>query len=292
MLVVNPAAGKRNGEKYLSSVCARLQQQGWIVTVFTTFGRGDGYGYVSEYGKDYDRVVAMGGDGTMNEVVSGVLGAGLDVPVGYVPAGSTNDFATTHGLPSDPEKAAEVAGGDSVKSIDTGTFADRFICNHGACGPLANVVNAAPQEVKNIMGYGAYILEGAKDVTTFKSVHVKFTLDTGEVLEGDFIYGAFLNTTYLGGGLANLPKEGFAVDDGRYELVLMKKPNDLYETGELFSDMLTLNFDDTYLFYRHVRRCTVEFAPDTQWSLDGETYVGGSRAEFRVLDNGLRLCKP
>ncbi len=292
MLIANPAAGKRYTEKALSDVCARCMKAGWLVTVFPTFGSGDAKNYVETFGKDYDRICAMGGDGTLNQVLSGLVDIGLDKDVAYIPAGSTNDYATTHGIPQDLDKALDLALSDtSIANVDIGKFNDSYVAFHGAFGPLAGVVNNTAQDFKNQMGYLAYFFDGVKDASTFKPVHMKFTLP-GEVLEGDYIYGAFISTSTLGGGLLKLPMEDGSLSDGEFELFLVKCPEDLIEIGQMAGELASANFNGEFTTLRSLTTCSVDSTGDPAWSLDGEAYSGPSHVEFTVLKQRVRLHKP
>ncbi len=291
MLVANPAAGRRATEKGLAEVCGIFMKNGWLTTVFPTFGAGDAREYVTSFGKDYDRICAMGGDGTLNQVMSGMADSGLDREVAFIPAGSTNDYATTHGIPTDMEQAAETAAGDRYERVDIARFNDHYAAFHAAFGPLAAIVDNTPQDIKNQMGYLAYVLEGIKDAATFKPVHIRFTLPD-EVLEGDYIYGAFVSTTTLGGGILKLPLEDGSFSDGEFELFLIRFPRDLIELGEVASELMAGNYNGEYTSLRKVSRCSVDPDQETTWSLDGERYVGDSHVEFEVLKQRIALHKP
>ena len=160
MLVANPVSGKKAVANALSDICRVFLELGWIPSVFVTGGRGDATDYVKKYGGDFGRIVAIGGDGTMNETVTGIIEAGLDTPFAFIPSGTTNDFASTHHLPTDMIEASRLAAGGKIRMLDACRFNERYFMFHCGCGFFAGVVNDTYQEMKNALGYFAYILEG------------------------------------------------------------------------------------------------------------------------------------
>ena len=291
MLVVNPLAGRKTSAKKLAEVCRVLYECDWTVSVFVTAAHGEAKQLVMQRAAQFERVVCMGGDGTFNEVVSGMVQAGLDIPVGFVPCGSTNDFAKMHGLSADVKKAAQQAGGDVLKHFDVAAFNDEIITFHGAFGWFASVVNSTPQDAKNILGYAAYVLDGIKDVSALRAVQASFTLPDGTRHEGEYIYGGILSTLSLGGNIVSFPKELVRVDDGMFEVFLIRMPKDVVELSELLFLLSTGVLESKYTEFFRISEMQVRSESNMNWSLDGEPAPGdGTAADVRVLPQRLQLA--
>ncbi len=290
MLVINPAAGRRTSEKSLSKVCRIFLENGWHVTTFVTGSRGEATEYVRDYADGYDRVVCMGGDGTLNEVVNGLMQGGANVPVAFIPCGSTNDFATTQGISSDIGKAALQAATGDEKQIDICALNERFFTFHSAFGYFANVVNSTKQDVKNIFGYLAYIMDGAMDITKLRPVHCRFHVGS-TVHEGDYVYGGCLSTISLGGNLLSLDAEMVKLDDGKFEALLIKAPTDLIDFGDLLNDLSTNTLNGSHTEFFEFSEAYCEFDEDPSWCIDGEPYSGPLDTKLTVLQKRLTLVK-
>ena len=282
MLIANPVSGKKSVEQALSDVCRVFLDCGWIPSVFVTAKRGDGTEFVKKYGKGFGRIVAMGGDGTMNEVVTGIIEAGLDTSFGFIPSGTTNDFASTHRIPTDFRDAAKLAATGKVRHLDACRFNDRYFMFHAGCGFFATVVNETYQDLKNTLGYFAYILDGMTNALSLAPKHAKFVID-GKEFEDDFIYGGILSTASLGGNITTLPPGTVRADDGEYEVVLAKAPKDIIELGEVLKEFTDKNFSGKYINLYKMKKCTIDSDTDLAWSLDGEPYDGKGHVEAEVL---------
>lgn len=290
MLVINPVSGRKNSEKNLAKVCRILLENGWSPTVFVTGKRGEAAEYVKDHSKDYERIVAMGGDGTLNEVINGLMQVGGDVPVGFIPCGSTNDFATTQGISADIDTAAIQAACGKETLVDICALNEKYFAFHSAFGYFANVVNTTRQDVKNIFGYLAYIMDGALDLTKLRPVHCKFHVGS-EVHEGDYIYGGCLSTISLGGNLLSLDKEMVKLDDGRFEALLIRAPKDLIEFGDLMNDLSTNTLNGSHTEFFDFSEAYCEFDEDPSWCLDGEPYSGPLDTKLTVLQKRLVIIK-
>jgi len=288
MLVANPVSGKKTVSTSLADVCRVLFEAGWIPSVFITGKRGDGTEFVKQYGSSFQRIAAMGGDGTMNEVVTGIIEAGLDIPFAFIPSGTTNDFASTHRIPSDPVEAAKLAAAGEVRRLDACRFNDRYFMFHCACGFFANVVNTTYQDLKNSFGYFAYILDGMANALSLSPKHARFVLD-GREFEDDFIYGGILSTMSLGGNITSLPEDMVRADDGQFEVMLARAPKDLISFGEVMKEFTAHNFNGEYINLYKMKKCTIDSDEDLAWSLDGEPYSGSSHVEVEVLEKRMQF---
>ena len=290
MLIVNPVSGRKAAAKNLAEVCRVLYECGFAVSVFVTAARGEAAQLVQQYAAQYDRVVCVGGDGTFNETVTGMLRAGLDIPLGFIPCGSTNDFAKMHGLSTDMKKAAQQAGSDTLHRFDVALFNDEVVTFHAAFGWLANVVNTTPQDIKNVLGYAAYVLDGIKDISALRAVQARFCAN-GKVYEGDYIYGGILSTLSLGGNIVSFPRELVRTDDGMFEVFLIRMPKDLLELSELLYLLNTGVLESRYTDFFRISEMQLSADTNMNWSLDGEPSAGsGTEAAVQVLPRRLQLA--
>ena len=177
-----------------------------------------------------DGIVAIGGDGTFNETVAGILESGTNVPVGYIPSGSTNDFANSLGLSTDPVEAAKNIAAGKIERFDVGSFNGRYFTYVASFGAFTRTSYSTPQNVKNTLGHTAYLLEGIQEISQLRPSHVRIELE-GRVIEDDFLFGAISNSISVGGILTLDPKQ-VDMTDGKFELLLVRAPKDLLEVSE------------------------------------------------------------
>ena len=205
LFLMNPFSGQKRANKFLTDILLLYSQAGYDVTVHMTTAQGSAREAVLRLGAEMDLVVCCGGDGTFNETVTGLLEAGLNVPIGYIPAGSTNDFAASLKLSSNILQAArDVVEGVPV-SYDVGRFGDRYFSYVASFGAFTRASYSTPQSIKNALGHTAYLLEGIQELSQIRKEHVRMELD-GRVVEDDFLFGAICNSTSLGGILSLDPK--------------------------------------------------------------------------------------
>ncbi len=241
LYIYNPAAGRRTAKASLSDVVEVFSRQGYEITVHPTQGRGDATRTVLEDGGGFDRVVCCGGDGTLNETVQGLLALPADKrPVlGYIPAGTTNDFSRTLELPRTLPELAEAAGAGALRPIDVGEAAGRPFTYVAAFGLFTDVSYSTPQANKNLLGHFAYLLEGMGRLASIPSYHMKVSTRSGTEVEGDFIYGMVGNTVSVG-GLVNLPRDKVLLDDGRFEVILIRQPKTAKDWQSILTALTTL----------------------------------------------------
>ena len=198
LFVMNPYSGMRRASRYLADIIALFNRAGYQVITHMTGSQGDAVGVVEQCAKDVDLVVCCGGDGTFNETISGIQRSGADVPVGYIPAGSTNDFAASLKLSTNIMQAArDIVDGEPVP-YDVGKFGERYFSYVASFGAFTKASYATPQSIKNALGHTAYVLEGINELSQIRKEHVRMEID-GQVVEDDFIFGAISNSTTLGG---------------------------------------------------------------------------------------------
>lgn len=287
LLVVNPVAGRRTIQKYLSDGIRTLMGTGYLVTTMVTSERGEATQYARVYGKFYDLVVCAGGDGTLNEVVTGLIQGGRRVPVGYIPCGTTNDFSASRGLPRDIPGAIQGIAGGQRRRYDVGCFGDQYFTNVALFGAFSWMAYTTDQSRKNRLGYTAYLLDAMKEPARLKPIHMRFCCD-GMWLEDDYLLGAVSNALRLG-GIIELPAERVDLCDGLLELVLVRVPRSAAELDAVVRAILTRDFSGPFLTMIQAREILVENPPDLQWSLDGEKSGWFEKVEIRALSGFLEL---
>ena len=287
LLLMNPNAGQRKANKHLAEIISLFNGCGWEVTVFMTTGPGSGREIVARRAAEYGLIVCAGGDGTLNETISGVLDSGADCPVGYIPCGSTNDFAATLKLSTDVmAAAAEIMEGEPVQ-YDVGRWGDRYFSYIASFGAFTRVSYATPQNLKNALGHLAYVLSGIQELPQIRSIPMTIELD-GEVLEGKYLFGAVSNSTSLGGVLTLNPR---LVDlrDGKFEVMLVRMVRDAAELAECVTALQNQTYDCAAITFRRVSRLTVRQSPEVDWTLDGEWAGGAEEIRIENLQRVIRL---
>ena len=268
LMIVNPRAGKNKPSDPLFHAAALLSEKGYLLSVRATKGQGHGRAIAAVEGGKFDLVVAVGGDGTLNEVASGLLSLADPPPLGYFPQGSTNDFAASLKLSSDPITAAWTVIHGQERRLDMGLWNGRSFVYVASFGAFTRSSYTASQTAKNALGHLAYILEGMKDLDSLRPYRVRLTAD-GEVLDGEYLFGAICNSTSIG-GLMKLDPERVVLDDGKFEMLLIPNPKTAVELQNLVMALLNQQYDSQGLVFRHVSSVHMETEETLPWSLDGE----------------------
>ena len=289
LFLINPNAGQRKVNKHLAEIIALFNSFGWEVTVFMTTGPGSGREIVAKRAAEYDLIVCAGGDGTLNETISGVMDARCGCPIGYIPCGSTNDFAATLKLSTDVmTAAAEIMEGIPVE-YDVGRWGDRYFSYIASFGAFTRVSYATPQNLKNALGHLAYVLSGIQELPQIRSVPMTIELD-GETVEGKYLFGAVSNSTSVGGVLTLNPRLVDLRDD-KFEVMLVRMVHDAAELAECVAALQNQTYDCAAITFRKVSRLTVRQSPEVDWTLDGEWAPGAERIEIENLHRSIRLVQ-
>ncbi|MGN1148497.1 MAG: diacylglycerol/lipid kinase family protein, partial [Lachnospiraceae bacterium] len=241
---------------------------GYEVTTYITQSKGDALRAAKERNAEYDILVCSGGDGTLNEVVTGVVKSGKAITIGYIPAGSTNDFASSLGLPKNMEQAAQAIVDGEVFSCDIGAFNRDVFVYVAAFGMFTDVSYGTGQEMKNMLGHMAYILEGMKRLAAIKSYKMRFTYDD-TVIEGDFLFGMVTNSVSVG-GFKRLTGKDVELNDGELEVTIVRRPTNAVELNQLISALLDRNLENEFIYWFKTDRLQVESEEEVAWTLDGE----------------------
>ena len=287
--VMNPAAGMRKANKVLPDILAEFNRAGFDVTVHITGKRGEAREVVCQRARQMDLVVCCGGDGTFNEVIAGVMESGTDVAVGYIPAGSTNDFASSLGLPNDPVEAAKRIVAGKPERFDVGCFGGRYFTYVASFGAFTRASYATPQNVKNSLGHTAYVLGGIQEISQIRKVHMRLELEN-ETVEDDFLFGAICNSTSVGGILTLDPKR-VDMQDGMFEVLLVRSPKDLVEIAECIQAVQKQTYNCKMMTFRSAKKVTVYADKNMAWTLDGEKEPGHETVTVENLHHAFRLVK-
>ena len=287
LLIINPCAGTKRIVRYLPEIIDLFRRHGFENTVYLTVAQADATEIVRERGADFDRIVCCGGDGTFNEVLTGMLSAGLHIPIGYIPCGSTNDFANSLHLPRSITKAARCTVEGEQIALDVGQFGDRYFSYVASFGAFARTSYSTPQNVKNALGHLAYILQGISDLPSIRPIHMKVEAED-HVFEDDYIFGAVCNSTSLGGVL-KLDDTEVHMSDGLFEALLIPFPQDLIALNRNITALRTRHYDDPSLLFLRASVFTFSGSSDVKWTLDGEEAEGTPAVEVRNIHNAVTL---
>ena len=289
LFILNPRAGMRKANRVLAEILDIFNRADYDVHIYVTAGQQDGTDAVKRLAKGMDLVVCCGGDGTLNETVTGLLSSGLDIPVGYIPAGSTNDFANSMKLPADPVEAARKIVEGMPQRLDVGIFGDRYFTYVASFGAFAKTSYATPQNVKNALGHTAYVLEGIRELGQIRNLHLSLELD-GETLEDDFLFGAICNSTSVG-GILTLAPEQVDMADGKFEVLLVRAPKDLAEVAECISAVQKQQYNCRMITFRSASSVKIFATEELDWTLDGEKGPTCQNITVSNLHHAIRLVQ-
>ena len=276
--IYNPHAGMERIRSNLLDIIDIFVKAGFEVTVYPTQERGDASRAVVEMKDGYDILVCSGGDGTLDEVVAGMMQREKRIPIGYVPAGSTNDFAKTLKIPKDMRKAAKVVTGGVEFKCDTGSFNDKNFVYVAAFGMFTDISYGTEQDLKNTFGHLAYIMEAMSRIGgPMESFRMKVEHD-GITEENEYVYGMISNSVSIA-GFKSPARQNVILDDGLFEVALIKKPEDPVELGEVAGAVMNGSSND-FVSYFKTSEISFESSEPVSWTLDGE--FGGSLKEVSI----------
>ncbi len=286
LFIYNPRAGKAQIRSNLLDIIDIFVKADYEVTVYPTQAAGDAVRAVKERHTGYDIVVCSGGDGTLDEVVNGMMQCDEIVPIGYVPAGSTNDFANSLGIPKSMITAADVVVNGRDFACDIGSFNHDSFIYVAAFGLFTDVSYETNQDIKNVLGHAAYLLEGVKRLPAVRSYALKITHDD-EVIEGEFLYGMITNS-YSVGGFRGITGRDVLLDDGLFEVMLVRKPNNPLDLNNIIRALVDKRVKSEHIYTFKTPRLIVESEAPLSWTLDGE--FGGEHTRA-VVENRQRVLR-
>lgn len=273
LLIVNPVSGRQKARVMLYSIVNFLSQNKCTTTIFSTTCRGHATDIVKEHAGNHDRIICCGGDGTLNEVFSGLAIIGTTIPVGYIPTGTTNDLAHALGLTSNIKMAMHLALYGNNRALDLGTFNDNQYFSYVASfGAFSKVAYETPQWLKNRLGRASYFFYGISEIADIRSYEVRITADEQQI-SGNFVYGSVSNSNVIG-GLVKFPENSISLDDGKFEVMLIRTPKGPIDLHHIVQGLVNHEYNDDSVLFFTASNIVFEFIGDTvPWTVDGE-YAG------------------
>ena len=287
LFVYNPKAGKEKIRESLADVLDIFAEADYDMTVVPTRRRDEAREVVRDRKRDYDLVVCSGGDGTLDETVTGMIQSGFSTPVGYIPAGSTNDYGESLGLSRNMAEAARTAIAGRDYACDMGSFNDDIFVYIAAFGLFTDVSYETDQAMKNVLGHMAYVLEGMKRLSNVRSYPLKITHD-GEVIEDEFIFGMITNSRSVG-GFKNITGKNVEMDDGLFEVTLIKMPTNPVELSAILNSLVNRDVDTDMMYCFRTSELTVESEEPLAWTLDGENGGAHEKALIKNLHKTVQI---
>lgn len=288
LFVYNPHSGKGQIVGKIGTIVEILTKAGYFVTIYPTQRALDGYDIVCAADGQYDLIVCSGGDGTLNEILSATMThIHGKTPIGYIPAGSTNDYARTLGLPKNLIKAAEVIAEGNIISCDMGRMNGRYFNYIAAFGLFTEVSYSTPQNVKNVLGHQAYILESIKSLTRIKNYNMTVT-SNDMTFSGEYIFGMISNTDRVG-GFKGITGKTVDLNDGLFEVTLVKSPKTPIELQQIVAGMFSKSQKSNMIERFKTNRILIESEESITWTLDGENGDAHQRVEITVIENAIRI---
>ncbi len=288
LFIVNPSSGTVKIKDYFFEITRIFSEAGYIVhTVITRYVRETLKELLAE-DTHYDMVVVSGGDGTFNSLISTTLSMDIHTPIGYIPAGSTNDFARGIGLKGTPVDIAKQLMTGTPRTLDIGKFNERYFSYVASFGAFTDTSYNTPQELKNILGHLAYILEGIKDISSIKPCKMRITYE-GNTVEGEYILGAFCNATSIG-GMIHLDNNVVNLNDGKFEAMLIRMPKTIFDLTDIIFSLNTQNYKSNNIDFFQASEFIIEpIGEPTPWTLDGEFAEGASQIVIRNLPSAISI---
>ena len=284
LFIVNPKAGRTVIKADLINIIEVFSNAGYQVSVYPTKGQLETEDYIYKNGENYNLIVCAGGDGTLDNTVGGIMTLertiGRRIHLGYIPCGSTNDYARSLKINMDPLQAAKDIMEGDVCHVDVGRLEDTYFIYVAAFGAFTDISYSTPQNLKNALGHAAYVLEARKTLFNLKKYRMKISFD-GENVEGDFVYGQITNSLSIG-GFKNIGSKDMSFCDGKFETVLIKNPATPIELQRIINCLLVDDISDEMIIFRKSSRVVIKSEEPVPWTVDGE--FGGEFSTTRITN--------
>lgn len=287
LFIYNPKSGRALIRSKLADILDIFAAAGYEVTVFPTRAHNDARDIVARRSDNYDIVVCSGGDGTLDEIVTGMIQSGFCTPIGYIPAGSTNDFGKSLSIPKNMVRAAENVVRGRNFPCDYGRFNEDVFVYIAAFGLFTDVSYETAQDMKNLLGHMAYLLEGMKRLSSIRTYHMKARWEGNEV-EEDFIFGMITNSISVG-GFKNITGKNVLLDDGVFEVTLIKNPKNPVELSNIMLSLLNRDIDTDTMYCFRTERLELESEEPVAWTLDGENGGRHTKVEIQNVRRGIQI---
>ncbi len=287
LIILNPMSGQKKGKKHLADILELFCNADFECTVKYTLKKFDARDIAAENCNKYELIVVVGGDGTLNEVIEGILSQSSKTPIGYIPAGSTNDFANSLKLPKNLLRATQrIIDGEELE-LDVGCFNGRYFSYVASFGAFTKASYSTPQDFKNTLGHLAYILEGIKELANIRKEHLQFRIGE-EIFEDDYIFGAISNSTSIAGVL-KLDEKVVDMNDGLFEIMLIKAPRNLIELNDCIAALTTKKYNCKMITFKSASKLSVFSSPSMDWTLDGEHQSGNKEINIENIHSAIKL---
>ena len=290
LLMVNPMAGRQKIRNELLYVVDTLTKAGYETIIYTTQGKDATRDLLAEKDSQFDRVICCGGDGTFNEILSATMHWNKRPILGYIPAGTTNDFAAGLKLPSDIREAAVNIVRGTPHTVDAGLFNTSYFSYVASFGAFTEISYSTPQNFKNALGHLAYILEGIKEIPAFTSYTVCVEAD-GQIYKDSYIFGAVSNARSVG-GILKISDSLVDLNDGVFEVMMIKMPKTLMDLSAIVTSLTSLNplkYDPSMFLFLQTKELKITFEQEIVWSLDGERVSGGKEARIACIKDAFKI---
>ena len=290
LLIINPKAGRMKSKQKLFQIANEFCSLGYQVTLQPTTKPGDATEIVKNYGENFDLLVCCGGDGTLNEVTAGIMALDNPPPVGYIPTGTTNDLAETLGLGSTIEENVKIAATGKPCKIDSGLFNGRVFNYVAAFGVFSDAAYSTTQTLKNILGHSSYLIFGAKSFAKMRSYNLKIETPE-ETYEGEFLFGNIVSSISVG-GILKLDPSLVKLDDGLFEVFLIRKPKSTAAFLNLAIKALRGDLSNENIIFTHASSVKITGPADMDWALDGEYQKGSETVLIENRKQALTIIRP
>ncbi len=290
LLIINPVAGKMKSKTALFDIVQTLCSLDCVPTVEITKRRGDASAIAEREAGSYDIIACCGGDGTLNEVINGVVSSKKNVSIGYIPAGTTNDFANSIGIPTTVKKSAELIATGKPCPIDIGMCGDKYFSYIASFGAFTAASYGASQAAKNVLGHFAYVLDGMKELTQIKGIDLKFEAG-GKKYSGEYCFGGITNSTSVA-GIVKLKSDAVDMSDGLFEVVMVRMPKTIADLNSIVSAVTASNFENCRMIdYFKADSIKLTMPDNMSMTLDGECYKCGGDVKIKNLKQKITIIK-
>lgn len=289
-LIANPKSGRAKIKNELMNIVDIFTRGGYTVTVYPTACKGDAVLAAANLSDEYDTIVCCGGDGTLNEVINGLMQNKNRYKLGYIPAGTLNEWSSGLKISHLPKKAATDILNGEIKSLDIGLFGDKYFSYTACFGAFTSASYSAPQNIKNAIGQTAYFFEGIKSLGMIKPSYLKFVFED-KTIEGNFIFGSVSNSVSMG-GVIKLDVSDIHLDDGLFEILLIENPDNLIELQEILDCIIRKKYDNQKIKFFKTGSVIVHGSHGTDWTLDGEHAVGTDKIEIKNINKAIDFIVP
>lgn len=291
IIIANPCSGKAKIKNDLLSIVQVFSNAGYDVTVYPTKSRGDATKKAASIKEgEFERIVICGGDGTLNEVITGVMHSNIKCTVGYIPLGTLNEWSSGLNISRNAVKAArDIVTGNEIY-LDIGKFNDRYFTYTASFGAFTEASYSASQDIKNVLGQAAYLFEGIKSLANIKPIHLRFECE-GKEAEGDYLFGAVSNSMSVG-GIVKFKDSVVKLNDGEFEVLLIKKPSSILQLQSILDGIIRKDLNRNGIEFFHTNSVTVTGGKDVAWTLDGEYAPGAETVTLTNIHSALHLTVP